>query len=1083
MQANRTTPRANTVFYWVIILLCAATIMVMTSCGSGVDLQEAITYTLTVGDDGNGTTVPSGAVQVEHGSATAVEAVPDDTYSFVNWTVTTGSGVTFDSIYAVSANVTLTEGDGAIQANFTQDVYQLTVTNDGHGTTSPSGTVQVVAGVPTGIVATATDEDYGFVEWSVEGGSGVVIDDAASSDTTVILTEGDATVKAGFGVVPVAAFHADITTGDDPLSVEFKDESTGDIDTWEWDFDNDGTVDSTLKDPVHVYTAPGNYTVSLTVTGPAGSDTKTRVNYIKVGGVPVAGFYASNRSGESPLTVDFTDTCEGDVWAWEWDFDNDGTVDSYSQNPRFTYDDPGIYHTVKMTVTGPAGSDAVIKTDYIKVHGWADVGTPGFSAGAAEYTSLYIDDGTPYVAYMDTANSDKATVMKYTGNITTDTDAQHNDGWEYVGTPGFTERRAEYISLYVYESTPYVAYQDKAYTASDGVEVMWFNNGTWEEIPITGFSRGTAKYISLYVYDGAPYVAYSDNYNDDKATMIRYNGEAWELLGGFGFSEDIVYFTSLYVYEGTPYVAYMDGADSDKATVMEYTGNVTTDTDAQVNDGWEYVGTPRFSAGAAYGTSLYVYEGTPYVAYVDSGNSDKATVMRFNGDTWEDVGTPGFSAVGPCDISLYVYEGTPYVAYRDYDNSEKAAVMKYSGNFTTDTDEQENDGWEYVGTHGFSAGKACTTSLCVYEGTPYVAYQDYANSEKATVMKCNCEAWEDVGAPGFSAGEVYFTSLYVYHGTPSVAYKDVANSDKATVMTFNGDAWEYMGTPGFSAGEARNESLYVYEGTPYLAYRDFANSGATVMRFNGGSWENVGTPGFSEGNVDQTSLYVYDGIPYVAYGDAEHLTYGATVMRFNGGSWENVGTPGFSAGRTYNTSLYVYNGTPYVAYDDFFNSGATVMEYTGNFSTDTDAQSNDGWEYVGTPGFSEGEVSYLSFYMYEGTPYMAYMDVANSDKATVMRFNGDTWEDVGTPGFSAGTVYSTSLYVYEGTPYVAYQDVANSSKATVMRFNEGAWEAVGTPGFSAGAASGTSLYMCEGIPYVAYKDVANSNKATVKKFW
>ena len=52
--------------------------------------------------------------------------------------------------------------------------------------------------------------------------------------------------------------------------------------------------------------------------------------------------------------------------SWEWDFDNDGTVDSTDQNPQWTYSSPGWY-TVKLTVTGPVGSDTCVKEMYILV--------------------------------------------------------------------------------------------------------------------------------------------------------------------------------------------------------------------------------------------------------------------------------------------------------------------------------------------------------------------------------------------------------------------------------------------------------------------------------------------------------------------------------------------------------------------------------------------------------------------------------------------------------------------------------------------------------------------------------------------
>ena len=44
---------------------------------------------------------------------------------------------------------------------------------------------------------------------------------------------------------------------------------------------------------------------------------------------------------------------------------------------------------------------------------WEVVGTAGFSAEGARYTSLAFDGSTPYVAYSDAGDSYKATVMKF----------------------------------------------------------------------------------------------------------------------------------------------------------------------------------------------------------------------------------------------------------------------------------------------------------------------------------------------------------------------------------------------------------------------------------------------------------------------------------------------------------------------------------------------------------------------------------------------------------------------------------------------------------------------------------------------
>lgn len=44
---------------------------------------------------------------------------------------------------------------------------------------------------------------------------------------------------------------------------------------------------------------------------------------------------------------------------------------------------------------------------------WKTVGTAGFSEGTVLNTTLFVNNGTPYVAFMDGMTSNKITVMKY----------------------------------------------------------------------------------------------------------------------------------------------------------------------------------------------------------------------------------------------------------------------------------------------------------------------------------------------------------------------------------------------------------------------------------------------------------------------------------------------------------------------------------------------------------------------------------------------------------------------------------------------------------------------------------------------
>ncbi len=78
----------------------------------------------------------------------------------------------------------------------------------------------------------------------------------------------------------VTAFTGSPISGPGPLTVDFTDQSTGSITEWSWDFGDGAT--SNVQNPSHTYDAAGDYTVSLTVSGPGGSDTETKTDYVHV---------------------------------------------------------------------------------------------------------------------------------------------------------------------------------------------------------------------------------------------------------------------------------------------------------------------------------------------------------------------------------------------------------------------------------------------------------------------------------------------------------------------------------------------------------------------------------------------------------------------------------------------------------------------------------------------------------------------------------------------------------------------------------------------------------------------------------
>ena len=162
----------------------------------------------------------------------------------------------------------------------------------------------------------------------------------------------------------MAQFTGSPTSGVAPLAVSFANSSTGSITSYAWDFGDGAT--STLANPSHSYAAAGVYTVKLTVTGPGGSNTQTRSNYLTVTtpSAPVAQFTGSPTSGVAPLAVSFANSSTGSITSYAWDF-GDGATSTLA-NPSHSYAAAGVY-TVKLTVTGPGGSNTQTRSNYLTV--------------------------------------------------------------------------------------------------------------------------------------------------------------------------------------------------------------------------------------------------------------------------------------------------------------------------------------------------------------------------------------------------------------------------------------------------------------------------------------------------------------------------------------------------------------------------------------------------------------------------------------------------------------------------------------------------------------------------------------------
>lgn len=226
--------------------------------------------------------------------------------------------------------------------------------------------------------------------YSHAGSYSVSLTAANGSGNATVTNDGYILVSSGLPI-PNASFSGFPVAGDEPLSVQFNDTSTGFPSSWSWTF-GDGTS-SSLQNVSHTYTSAGLYTVYLTVTNEAGSDTASRTGYIRINSLappPVASFIAAPLNGTAPMEVVFSDTSSGVPATWLWYFgDGETAID---QNPSHIYTNAGTY-TVYLTVAGSGGSNTTGKSAMITAQATGPVPVINFSgsptSGSAPLTVTF----------------------------------------------------------------------------------------------------------------------------------------------------------------------------------------------------------------------------------------------------------------------------------------------------------------------------------------------------------------------------------------------------------------------------------------------------------------------------------------------------------------------------------------------------------------------------------------------------------------------------------------------------------------------------------------------------------------------
>jgi parallel beta-helix repeat protein len=221
-----------------------------------------------------------------------------------------------------------------------------------------------IIGTALTFTITALDPDNDILRYSAEGLPGGASfnqgtrtfawtpDEGSAGNHTVIfrVSDGEFTTNETLNILvhtstvipPAAQFTANTTQGQNPLIVQFTDQSVSPGTTlYTWDINNDGVVDYTTKNPRHTYQTAGTYTVKLTVTNEDGTDSEIKTNYIKV---------------STPVSA-ITSTLYLDQYGIKGDGSDEGPVIQAALNYAAT-------HSIK-TVVFPAGK--VVTTGSLRI--------------------------------------------------------------------------------------------------------------------------------------------------------------------------------------------------------------------------------------------------------------------------------------------------------------------------------------------------------------------------------------------------------------------------------------------------------------------------------------------------------------------------------------------------------------------------------------------------------------------------------------------------------------------------------------------------------------------------------------------
>ncbi len=450
-------------------------------------------------------------------------------------------------------------------------------------------------------------------------------------------------------VAVTAAFTKSPASPTPAQAVQFHDTSTGGPTSWAWDFDNNGTTDSTAQHPSHTYAVAGTYTAKLTAGNSISSDSVTHsitVTSAVVPPGPAWRYQALNGAGSGVSTDHFgngnallqygiqlqafyADTTLGSLTHSWWDgtkwkvehLDGNGGANGRTGNTVGANVAATQYGSTLQLFYADATSNALR-------HAWYD--------GAWHFETLDGNGGSGGRTANDVAGGDIA-VRTYLGQLqvfySDDTAHTLRHAWWTGTTWGFETLDTGLASSAHVAATQYGSTLQVMYAGTGGLLRHAWYDGAWHRETLDG-AGGSNGRTNDDVGAHAAVLQYGTQldtlYQDTTSGSLRHawwNGVKWsfETLDGAGgvipghTNHDVGAYIAALPYGGGLQIVYQDTtsgalrhawyAGGWKVEILDGTGATKPGASSSADTG-------RSTAILQYGTQLQL-------TYFDADNSDR----------------------------------------------------------------------------------------------------------------------------------------------------------------------------------------------------------------------------------------------------------------------------------------------------------------------------------------------------------------------------------------------------------------------------------------------------------------------------